>query len=73
VAAERIAFRAVKETFEGREPAGRTDHPRFRDDAGCAAFQGMGSIFMLTFGGPGNETMVLSLAIWQEAYANLHA
>lgn len=36
-----------------------------------AAFQGMGSIFLLTFGGPGNETMVLSLAIWQEAYNNL--
>jgi multiple sugar transport system permease protein len=35
------------------------------------AFQGMGSIFLLTFGGPGNETMVLSLAIWQEAYNNL--
>ena len=35
------------------------------------AFQGLGSIFLLTFGGPGNETMVLSLAIWQEAYNNL--
>jgi multiple sugar transport system permease protein len=35
------------------------------------AFQGMGSIFLLTFGGPGNETMVLSLAIWKEAYNNL--
>jgi len=35
------------------------------------AFQGMGSIFLLTFGGPGNETMVLSMAIWQEAYNNL--
>ncbi len=35
------------------------------------AFQGMGSIFLLTFGGPGNETMVLGLAIWQEAYNNL--
>ena len=35
------------------------------------AFQGMGSIFLLTFGGPGNETMVLSLAIWKEAYTNL--
>ncbi len=35
------------------------------------AFQGMGSIFLLTFGGPGNETMVISLAIWQEAYNNL--
>jgi ABC-type sugar transport system permease subunit len=31
----------------------------------------MGSIFLLTFGGPGNETMVISLAIWQEAYNNL--
>ncbi len=35
------------------------------------AFQGMGSIFLLTFGGPGNETMVIGLAIWQEAYNNL--
>ena len=35
------------------------------------AFQGMGSIFLLTFGGPGNETMVMSLAIWKEAYNNL--
>jgi ABC-type sugar transport system permease subunit/ABC-type glycerol-3-phosphate transport system substrate-binding protein len=34
-------------------------------------FQSMGNIFLLTFGGPGKETMVLSLAIWIEAYANL--
>ena len=36
-----------------------------------AAFQGMGSIFLLTFGGPGDTTNVLSLAIWKEAYNNL--
>ena len=36
-----------------------------------AAFQGMGSIFLLTFGGPGDATNVLSLAIWKEAYNNL--
>ena len=36
-----------------------------------AAFQGMGSIFLLTFGGPGDATTVLSLAIWKEAYNNL--
>jgi multiple sugar transport system permease protein len=35
------------------------------------AFQSMGSIFLLTFGGPGKETMVMSMAIWQEAYINL--
>lgn len=34
-------------------------------------FQGMGSIFLLTFGGPGKETMVMGMAIWQEAYVNL--
>ncbi|MDR3688070.1 MAG: extracellular solute-binding protein [Fimbriimonas sp.] len=34
-------------------------------------FQSMGNIFLLTFGGPGKETMVLGLAIWIEAYANL--
>jgi multiple sugar transport system permease protein len=34
-------------------------------------FQSMGSIFLLTFGGPGKETMVMSMAIWQEAYINL--
>lgn len=34
-------------------------------------FQSMGNIFLLTFGGPGKETMVLSMAIWQEAYVNL--
>jgi len=34
-------------------------------------FQSMGSIFLLTFGGPGKETMVMGMAIWQEAYINL--
>jgi multiple sugar transport system permease protein len=34
-------------------------------------FQSMGHIFLLTFGGPGKETLVMSLAIWQEAYVNL--
>lgn len=36
-----------------------------------AAFQGMGSVFLLTFGGPGDATQVLSLQIWKEAYNNL--
>jgi len=36
-----------------------------------ATFQSMGNIFLLTFGGPGKETMVMGLAIWQEAYVNL--
>ena len=36
-----------------------------------AAFQSIGSIFLLTFGGPGDATDVLSLAIWKEAYNNL--
>ena len=36
-----------------------------------ATFQGMASIFLLTFGGPGKETMVIGMAIWQEAYVNL--
>ena len=36
-----------------------------------AAFQGMGSIFLLTFGGPGDATQGLSLQIWKEAYNNL--
>ena len=36
-----------------------------------AAFQGMGSIFLLTFGGPGDATTVLGLSIWKEAYNNL--
>ena len=36
-----------------------------------ATFQSMGGIFLMTFGGPGKETMVLSMAIWQEAYLNL--
>ncbi|MEI6177632.1 MAG: ABC transporter permease subunit, partial [Verrucomicrobiota bacterium] len=30
-----------------------------------ATFQTMGNIFLLTFGGPGKETMVMGLAIWQ--------
>jgi multiple sugar transport system permease protein len=34
-------------------------------------FQSMGNIFLLTFGGPGKETMVMQMAIWQEAYVNL--
>ncbi|MHB9025155.1 MAG: extracellular solute-binding protein [Armatimonadota bacterium] len=34
-------------------------------------FQSMGNIFLLTFGGPGKETMVMGMAIWIEAYANL--
>jgi multiple sugar transport system permease protein len=36
-----------------------------------ATFQSMASIFLLTFGGPGKETMVMGMAIWQEAYVNL--
>jgi ABC-type sugar transport system permease subunit len=36
-----------------------------------ATFQAMGSIFLLTFGGPGKETMIVAMAIWQEAYVNL--
>jgi len=36
-----------------------------------ATFQSMAGIFLMTFGGPGKETMVLSMAIWQEAYVNL--
>jgi len=36
-----------------------------------ATFQSMGNIFLLTFGGPGKETMVMGMAIWQEAYVNL--
>ncbi|MFZ4395682.1 MAG: ABC transporter permease subunit [Kiritimatiellia bacterium] len=36
-----------------------------------ATFQTMGNIFLLTFGGPGKETMVMGMAIWQEAYVNL--
>jgi multiple sugar transport system permease protein len=35
------------------------------------AFQSMGSIFLLTFGGPGKETMVLDLAIWKLAYNDI--
>jgi len=36
-----------------------------------AAFQNMGHIFLLTFGGPGKETTVLGLAIWKLAYNDL--
>lgn len=36
-----------------------------------ATFQTMGNIFLLTFGGPGKDTMVMGMAIWQEAYVNL--
>ncbi|HAZ64989.1 MAG TPA: hypothetical protein DCZ72_15455 [Armatimonadetes bacterium] len=36
-----------------------------------ATFQTMGNIFLLTFGGPGKATMVMGMAIWQEAYINL--
>jgi multiple sugar transport system permease protein len=36
-----------------------------------ATFQSMGNIFLLTFGGPGKETMVLGMSIWIEAYNNL--
>jgi multiple sugar transport system permease protein len=35
------------------------------------ACQSMGSIFLLTFGGPGKETTVLGLAIWKLAYNDL--
>ena len=41
------------------------------ESAFIAAFQGMGSIFLLTFGGPGDSTTVLSILIWKEAYNNL--
>ena len=34
-------------------------------------FQNMGSIFLLTFGGPGEATTVVGLRIWIEAYNNL--
>ncbi len=34
-------------------------------------FQNMGNIFLLTFGGPGQTTMVIGLRIWIEAYNNL--
>ncbi|MCE9612855.1 MAG: extracellular solute-binding protein [Lentisphaerae bacterium] len=34
-------------------------------------FQNMGSIFLLTFGGPGEATTVAGLRIWIEAYNNL--
>lgn len=36
-----------------------------------ATFQNMGNIFLMTFGGPGEATMVVGLKIWIEAYANL--
>ena len=36
-----------------------------------ATFQNMGNIFLLTFGGPGESTMVVGLRIWIEAYNNL--
>ena len=36
-----------------------------------ATFHSMGNIFAMTAGGPGNETMVMSLAIWYEAFAFL--
>ncbi len=36
-----------------------------------ATFQNMGNIFLLTFGGPGESTMVVSMKIWIEAYNNL--
>jgi len=34
-------------------------------------FQSMGNIFLLTFGGPGDATMVVGMRIWIEAYNNL--
>lgn len=34
-------------------------------------FQNMGNIFILTFGKPGQTTMVVGLKIWIEAYSNL--
>jgi multiple sugar transport system permease protein len=36
-----------------------------------ATFQNMGNIFLLTFGGPGESTMVIGMRIWIEAYNNL--
>ncbi|MDR2673444.1 MAG: sugar ABC transporter permease [Opitutaceae bacterium] len=36
-----------------------------------ATFQNMGNIFLLTFGGPGESTMVAGMKIWIEAYNNL--
>lgn len=36
-----------------------------------ATFQGMGNIFLMTFGGPGEATMVIGMKIWIEAYVNL--
>jgi ABC-type sugar transport system permease subunit len=34
-------------------------------------FQSMGNIFLLTYGGPGDATMVAGMKIWIEAYNNL--
>ncbi len=34
-------------------------------------FQNMGNIFLMTFGGPGDATMVIAMKIWIEAYNNL--
>ncbi len=34
-------------------------------------FQNMGNILVMTGGGPAQETMVLALRIWMEAYAYL--
>ena len=34
-------------------------------------FQSMGNIFLLTYGGPGDATMVAGMRIWIEAYNNL--
>jgi len=36
-----------------------------------ATFQNMGNIFLLTYGGPGESTMVVGMRIWIEAYNNL--
>ena len=36
-----------------------------------ATFHNMGNIFLLTFGGPGESTMVVGMRIWIEAYNNL--
>jgi multiple sugar transport system permease protein len=35
------------------------------------AFQSMGDILLLTFGGPGDATSVASMRIWIEAYNNI--
>ncbi|HEU5078449.1 MAG TPA: extracellular solute-binding protein [Opitutaceae bacterium] len=36
-----------------------------------STFQNMGNIFLLTFGGPGESTMVVGMRVWIEAYNNL--